>query len=461
MSAMMTLQQAAKALDAVINSAGDVTFSGVSTDTRTLQSGDLFVALQGPNFDANTLLAQARDKGAVAAVVGRAVDDALPQLQVADTRLALGQLAADWRRQFQGKVVAVTGSNGKTTVKEMLAAILAQRGEVLATAGNLNNDIGMPLTLLRLRKEHRYAVIEMGANHVGEIAYLTSLARPDVAVVNNVAGAHTEGFGSLENIAKAKAEIWQGLADDGVAVVNVDDGFASDWLTLLADRLKLTFGTGADVSLLSQDGFVWNGERFANAFSLNTPVGQLDVQLPLAGQHNVANAMAATAAAIALDVPLTAIKAGLEQMVPVKGRLQPKTSAYGQLLLDDSYNANPTSVRAAIEVLATLAGETILVLGDMAELGAEAEALHRELGGFAKAQKIDALYGVGQMSRHTVDGFGQGAHWFETQAQLNGALSQYLADGHQATLLVKGSRSAAMDKVVDALQSTVTVGEGA
>ncbi len=461
MTAMMSLAQAAEAMAAAFLGDGTREFTGVSTDTRSVKKGDLFIALEGPNFDAHSLLAQAREKGAVAAVVHRCVDDELAQLMVSDTRLALGHLAAAWRQQYPGKLVAVTGSNGKTTVKEMLASIFAQSGEVLATVGNFNNDIGMPLTLLNLRPQHDYGVIEMGANHMGEIAYLTSLARPDVALVNNVAGAHIEGFGSLENIAKAKAEIWQGLVAGGVAVINVDDQFSPGWRKLLGDRETVSFGRHGDVCLVESQGFCWHDGRFVNTFTMDTVKGSLAINLPLAGEHNVNNAMAATAVALAAGVTLEAIKQGLEKMTPVKGRLQAKASLWGQLIIDDSYNANPDSTQAAISVLANMAGEQILVLGDMGELGPEAEQKHRQIGLIAKQKKISALFAVGSLSRQAAQGYGDGALWFETREELTLALTMYLSKKNQAvTVLVKGSRGSAMDKVVDELVVPVVIAEG-
>ncbi len=453
---MMTLAQAATAL-ACEAPAGDAGFSGVSTDTRTLRSGDLFIALDGPNFDAHSLLAGARQKGAVAAVVSRPVDDALPQLQVADTRLALGQLAAAWRAGFKGCLVAITGSNGKTTVKEMVASILGCRGEVLATAGNFNNDIGMPLTLLRLRPQlHRYAVIEMGANHKGEIGYLSRLARPDVALITNAAAAHLAGFGSLDDVAQAKGEIWQGLARGGVAVVNADDHYARYWNTLVSDYKVIHFGAEADVALKSgaarpPEQRLSQG-RFRNQFTLATPLGDVAISLQLAGQHNVWNAMAATAVAIAAGADLADVAQGLGRMRPVKGRLQPRISAWGQLLIDDSYNANPHSVAAAIDLLGQMAGESILALGDMAELGDEAAQQHHQVGELAARRGVDRVFACGPLCREAVAGFGRGGQWFETREELIKALASYLAErGEDLTVLVKGSRSAAMEQVVDSL----------
>ena len=449
---MMTLAQAAQAL-ASKTSSGEIGISGVSTDTRTLRSGDLFIALQGPNFDAHTMLAKAREKGAVAAVVSRSVDDELPQLLVNDTREALGKLASFWRAQFKGCLVAITGSNGKTTVKEMLASILSCKGEVLATAGNFNNDIGMPLTLLRLRpNQHQFAVIEMGANHSGEIAYLSKLAKPDVAIVNNAAAAHLAGFGSIEEVAQAKGEIWQGLGRSGIAVINADDAFADYWNGLVTDHKVIHFGAEADVALKSAKGAGVAQGKFSNQFTLATPKGDVDINLQLAGHHNIFNAMAATAVAIAAGADLGEVKEGLSRMRPVKGRLHSRISAWGQLLIDDSYNANPQSVGAAIEVLAQVQGERILVLGDMAELGEEAAHLHYQAGALAEKQGIDRLYATGSLSREAVNGFGDGGEWFETQEELIKTLANYLAEGSDAvTVLVKGSRSAAMERVIEAL----------
>ncbi len=459
---MMTLAQAAAVLGCdVADKEGG--FSGVSTDTRTLRSGDLFVALDGPNFDAHALLADARAKGAVAAVVNRRVDDALSQLLVADTRRALGQLAAAWRARFDGRLVAITGSNGKTTVKEMVASILGCRGEVLATAGNFNNDIGMPLTLLRLRPElHQYAVIEMGANHSGEIAYLSQLAQPDVALVNNAAAAHLAGFGSLDDVAQAKGEIWQGLGRDGIAVINADDHYVDYWRSLVVGHKVIHFGSEADVALKRQATAGVTRGQFRNQFTLTTPLGDVDVSLQLAGRHNVFNAMAATAVAIAAGADLANVAQGLGRMRPVAGRLQPRISAWGGLLIDDSYNANPESVGAAIDVLGQLAGKKVLVLGDMAELGDDAAQQHHRVGALAAHSGIDQLFATGPLCREVVQGFG-GGQWFETRDELVSALTTYLVDSQGAVaVLVKGSRSAVMEQVVDALVAgTGAVGEGA
>ena len=454
---MMTLQQSARVLDAQLFGAGHVSFDAVSTDSRQLKTGDLFVALKGPNFDAHDYVAQAEAQGAVAAIVEKQVACDLPQLEVADCRLALGRLASFWRSQFQGKVIGITGSNGKTTVKEMLARIMGQKGAVLATEGNLNNDIGVPLMLLRLKPEqHNAAVIEMGANHAGEIAYLTSLVQPDVAVITNAAAAHLEGFGSVEDVARAKGEIWQGLRENGVAVVNLDDDFAGYWRELVVDYQSVGFGMlpSADVRL-GEGGVHWEiaGNVYKSNFSIQTPQGGIDIALSLAGKHNVMNALAATATAISASADLIDVKLGLESMAPVKGRLEPKTTRFGQLVIDDSYNANPHSLRAAIDVLLQADGEKVLVMGDMAELGGEADELHYEIGAEARHKGVDLLLAYGCHCQQAVKGFGEGAVCFDSHDSLIECLLTMLSEPQrkEAVLLVKGSRSAAMEKVVDVL----------
>jgi len=454
---MLTLQQTAKILDAELIGEAHISFDAVSIDSRKIAAGDLFVALQGPNFDGHEFVAAVADQGAVAAVVARRVETELPQLIVADTRLALGRLAAAWRSKFQGQVIGVTGSNGKTTVKEMLARIMGQKGTVLATEGNLNNDIGVPLMLLRLRPEqHAVAVIEMGANHAGEIAYLTSLVQPDVAVVTNAASAHLEGFGTLEDVARAKAEIWQGLDEAGTAIVNQDDEFAGYWGELVVDYKHLGFGMlpTADVNL-ADGGVHWeiSASGYKSRFKMQTPVGVVDVAMNLAGRHNVMNALAATASALAAGASAAEVQIGLESMAPVKGRLRPKVTGRGQLLIDDSYNANPHSFRAAMDVLLQAPGEKILVMGDMAELGETAGQHHFSIGEEARQKGINQLLATGNHCQEAVKGFGEGATCFTTQQALIEHLSVMLAEPvhRNAVLLVKGSRGAVMDKVVDAL----------
>ena len=440
---LMRLHKAAEALGA--RWAGeDVMLQGVSTDTRTLQAGQLFVALRGPHFDGHDYLAEAKAKGAAACMVEKPVANC-PALIVSDTRLALGELARAWRRHFAIPLLAVTGSNGKTTVKEMLASILAQQGDTLATQGNLNNDIGLPLTLFGLDARHASAVVEMGANHAGEIAYLTRLAEPTVAIITNAASAHLEGFGSLEGVARAKGEIFQGLGDNGTAIINADDRFAPLWCELAKNNNQLSFGLhqSADVSAR------WQAGDGGSEMQVTTPGGEFQCKLVLLGEHNVMNALAAIAAAQAADIPLAAIKAGLEAMQPVPGRLQLKQGINGSRIIDDTYNANPASLAAAIKVLAGFAGKKILVLGDMGELGEDALSLHAEAGRAAKTGGIDALYTVGAMAKAAAQAFGEGAQHFADQANVIAALQPELTPS--ITVLLKGSRLSHMEGVVDAL----------
>ncbi|WP_324731681.1 UDP-N-acetylmuramoyl-tripeptide--D-alanyl-D-alanine ligase [Pseudomonas paeninsulae] len=430
----------------------DCAFDAVSTDSRAIQSGQLFIALTGPNFDGHAYLADVAAKGAVAALVEREVANApLPQLLVADTRLALGRLGALNRRAYGGPLVAVTGSSGKTTVKEMLASILrtafgAQGGAVLATRGNLNNDLGAPLTLLELAPEHVAAVIELGANHVGEIAYTVGLTRPQVAIITNAGTAHVGEFGGPEKIVEAKGEILEGLGEGGIAVLNRDDAAFALWQQRAGDKRVLSFALhnpAADfhVSDLDRDA------RGCSAFTLHCADGLARIQLNLLGEHNVANALAASAAAQALSVPLVDIKNGLENLQPVKGRAVAQLASNGVRVIDDSYNANPASICAAVDILAGFSGRTVLVLGDMGELGAWAEQAHRDVGSYA-AGKVAALYAVGPLMAHAVAAFGADGRHFTDQAGLIEALRSEHGD---TTILIKGSRSAAMDKVVAAL----------
>lgn len=449
---MMLLSEAAKAINAAFSGV-DVNFSGVTTDSRKIATGDLFVALKGERFDGHDYVMQCLEQGAVAAIVDErsavsGQQSAKPLLAVKDTRLGLGELAAYWRSKFSFPLAAITGSNGKTTVKEMLASILraaSSQDGVLATEGNLNNDIGLPLTLLKLRANHRYAVAEMGMNHPGEIAYLTKLAQPTVALVNNAGAAHLEGLGSVEAVARAKGEIFSGLAIDGIAVINADDAYASLWRELAAPRKVLTFGLEnvADVSasyVLEADGV---------ALILKTPEGNADLRLGVPGLHNLKNALAASAAALAMHVPMRAVVEGLKAFGGVKGRLQGKSGCCGAVIIDDTYNANPASMRAAIGVLAAIPGKKIFVMGDMGELGDDAAAMHRAIGAEAKAAGIEALFALGTMTTEAVAGFGAGAAHFETLEELAATVRGQLATG--VTVLVKGSRFMRMERVVEVL----------
>jgi UDP-N-acetylmuramoyl-tripeptide--D-alanyl-D-alanine ligase len=427
----------------------DATFTGCGTDSRTLNAGELFLALSGPHHDGHEFVAEARKRGAAAAVVERPIAASLPLLVVPDTLAALGSLAALWRARFPIPLVAVTGSNGKTTVKEMLLSILSRNGATAATRGNLNNEIGVPLCLFVLDDTHRYAVVEMGANHPGEIARLCRIAEPTVAVVTCCAPAHLEGFGSVEGVARAKGEIFASLGADGVAVINQDDDFAPLWHTLAGLRRRIGFGLrpGAEVTArLAPNDEGLSGSRFL----LETPRGAAAVHLPLLGTHNVLNACAAAACAEALGISIEHTVGGLESVQAVRGRLTAYDGPPGVRVLDDSYNANPGSLRAALEVLAHCRGERWVVLGDMGELGAESPKLHRDAGHLAKALGIERLYGLGDLCRESVAGFGPGARHFPDIESLLTALSAELHAG--VHLLVKGSRAMRMERVVGDLR---------
>lgn len=426
----------------------DVAFSSVSTDSRRIAAGQLFVALSGPNFDGHQYLSEVASKGAVAALVSR-IDPSveLPQLQVSDTRIGLGLLGAYNRQLYQGPLAAVTGSSGKTTVKEMLASVLASLGPVLATRGNLNNDLGAPLTLLELSPEHRAGVIELGASAVGEIAYTVALTQPQVAIITNAGNAHLGVFGGPEKIIEAKGEILEGLPTDGCAVLNLDDRAYPIWRTRAAGRKVLSFARN-DVRADFHASDVQCDARGCALFQLHSPLGSAHVKLNLLGLHNVSNALAAAAAAYALGVGLAAIVDGLQALQPIKGRSVIKQGRHGEHVVDDSYNANPQSIKAAIDTLSHFAGRRVLVLGDIGELGQWAETGHREVGSYALG-KVDAFYAVGPLMAHAAQAYGASARHFTEQAALIQALA---AEQHpETTILIKGSRSAAMDKVVDAL----------
>ena len=426
----------------------DSRFNGVSIDSRAIAQGQLFIALTGPRFDGHDYLNDVAAKGAVAALVEREVSEsALPQLVVKDTREALGQLGALNRAGFDKPVAAITGSSGKTTVKEMLACILRTRGPVLATKGNLNNDLGVPLTLLELTLEHTAAVIELGASRVGEIAYTVAMTKPRVAVLNNAGTAHVGEFGGPEKIVEAKGEIIEGLDADGVAVLNLDDKAFGIWQARAAGRKVLSFSLDNAQADFYASALVRDA-RGCQGFKMHTPLGVEQVQLNLLGSHNVANALAAAAAAYALGVSLFGIKTGLEAVLPVKGRAVAQLTSTGLRIIDDTYNANPTSMCAAIDILAGFSGRTVLVLGDIGELGEWAEQGHREVGAYA-ADKVSALYAVGPLMAHAVAAFGHQARHFANQADL----IQALRTEHETntTILIKGSRSAAMENVVAAL----------
>lgn len=448
----LSLKQVQSRLGVMLNArlfGESVNFHSVCTDTRQLGVGDLFVALRGPRFDGHEFLQQAHARGAVAALVDSADGNCpIPQLQVDDTVLGLGQLALMNRRKFTEKVVAITGSSGKTTVRTMTDSILRQRGPVLCTTGNLNNHIGVPLTLLRLDGTETAAVIEMGASGIGEIAYLCELAEPDVVLVNNVMPAHLEGFGSLEGVADAKGEIYQGVKEGGTCVVNLDERFAPQWLEEIGSKKVLSF------SLARQDASCYASDiRSAGegvAFTLNLDGQAMPVALSSAGTHMVANALAAACCARAMGASHENIVAGLESCTSVAGRMHRARGPHNCLLIDDTYNANPGSVKAAIDVLAGCAGARILVMGDMGELGDEAWLMHAEIGDYATEKKLDAVFTVGSLSQAISEEFNGPARHFHTQQALIEHLFKVVT-GDDFSLLIKGSRSAHMDKVVSAL----------
>ncbi|MBZ9611367.1 UDP-N-acetylmuramoyl-tripeptide--D-alanyl-D-alanine ligase [Rheinheimera maricola] len=427
----------------------DQTITSVSTDSRVISNGALFIALKGPNFDGAAFVTDVKAKGAVAVVLEQPVADDITQIIVPDTRLALGQLAAALKARLAPKTIAVTGSAGKTTVKEMMAAILSQRGQVLATQGNFNNDIGVPLTMLRLTEQDNYAVLELGANHQGEIAYTTSLAKPDVAIITNVAPSHLEGFGDVYGVARAKGEIFNGLSSAGVAIIPADSEYRNYWLRRLEGLHVIQFSPSITTDYYAEN-IVLDSQGCAG-FELVCPTGKQAVQLTIPGKHNVANALAAAAACIAVGATLHDVANGLLNMLAVKGRTNVKLVTPQLRLIDDTYNANVESVKAAIDLLASFSGFRVLILGDMAELGADSRLYHEEIGLYAKKSGINLLFTLGVLSQSASDLFnGQGAHFSSRQALLQ-RLTPIIAEQPAVTLLVKGSRSAKMELVVQDL----------
>ncbi len=419
----------------------DVAIDSVATDSRLVKSDQLFIAIKGERFDAHDFVADLVGK-AGAALVHKKIDCNLPQVVVEDTLKALADLASEWRKSFKKPVIGLTGSNGKTTLKEMIAAILSLKGKVLATHGNLNNDIGMPLTILRIREEHDYAVIEMGANHFGEIDFLTKIARPDVAVVNNAGAAHLEGFGSLEGVAQAKGEIFIGLGTQGVAVINADDQFADYWNDSNKGRKVTTFGINNEATisgrLLSDGGLM-----------IKAGSNEVRANLKLLGRHNAMNALAATAVSTAIGIELDTIIEGLESLQPVKGRLAPVAGIYNSQILDDTYNANPDSAVAALDVLAQRKNTTF-VLGDMGELGVDTEKMHEIIGEKAKVIGINRMYCLGDYSAKACKKFGENGKSFSEMSELLNSLKNDMTEN--MTILVKGSRTMRMERAVDALR---------
>jgi len=425
----------------------DSDFGVVSTDTRTLPAGALFVAIRGDHFDGNDYVAAAAERGAAGALVSQLQPSALPQIEVGDTRQAFGTMAHAWRRNFEIPVVAVTGSAGKTTVKELTAAILGVSRKLCVTAGNLNNDIGVPLSLMRIEPDDEAMVVELGANHAGEILHLGQLVEPTVAVITNAGPAHLEGFGSIAGVARAKGELIDCLADDGVAVLNADDRYFADWCERAGRRRIVSFGVaaGADVRLLGDP--VSDGE--VSRFRLRLPDGaELDIMLPLLGRANVLNALAAAAAAGAAGATGDEIRLGLARVAPVRGRMQRRRGLGGATLIDDSYNANPAAARAALDFLAGCTGQRVLVLGDMLELGDESAVLHAETGAYARG-RCDRLITVGALAAHAAEAYGAGSISCKDIAAAEIAVAPMLAP--DTTVLVKASRSMGLDRLVSAL----------
>lgn len=442
----MKLSQVAKTVSSSFNGR-DEEFESISTDTRTLQPGALFVALQGLRFDGNNFVKEARERGAVGALVTRVVEIELPLILVGNTLTALAQLADYQRKQMQLPIIAVTGSCGKTTTRALLANIFRQCGNVLASERNLNNSIGVPLTLLRLRAEHNYAVIELGASRPGEISHLTQLVKPAIGIITNAAPAHLEGFSSISGVAKAKGEIFQGLSENGVAIININDCFANFWHGLVGKRRIITFGINHPADITAKN--IKMNTAAQPAFQLITPKEEINIQLPLIGVHNVANALAAAAAAYAEGLPLITIKSGLEAVAAVKGRLTEQKGYRGAIIIDDSYNANPLSVSAAIDVLAKRKGNSILVFGDMLELGENCYQFHREIGERALQSGIQKLFCYGNFTQLTAKTFGKNARHFNRQNQLLSVLKDQLNEN--CVVLIKGSLAMNMSRIVKAL----------
>jgi UDP-N-acetylmuramoyl-tripeptide--D-alanyl-D-alanine ligase len=429
----------------------DRAFAAVTTDTRKLAAGELFVALRGPNFDGNAYLGEAAARGAAGAIAEHAGPEGLPVIVVDDALVALQRAAQAWRARLTLPLVAVAGSNGKTTTKEMIAAILEGCGPTLATAGNLNNHIGVPLTLLRLTADHRHAVIEMGANHAGDVTQLAGFAMPQIGIVTNAGAEHLEGFGSLEGAARAEGELFAALGRDGTAILNADDGFAALWRDMTVARI-VSFGLGAKADFTAREIRTAVGSGgFSTRFVLVTPQGETAVELHLAGKHNVINAIGAAAAASAAGATLDAIAAGLARMRPVQGRLQRRAAHGGGWIIDDSYNANPSSLQAAIDVLEAVGGRRFLVLGEMAELGTFARDAHLEAGRYARAHGVERLFAIGEATRLAVESFGAGAAWYADADSLAAAVAGELAA--DVCVLVKGSRMNRLERVVRALES--------
>ncbi|HHX8510140.1 TPA: UDP-N-acetylmuramoyl-tripeptide--D-alanyl-D-alanine ligase [Vibrio diabolicus] len=431
----------------------DLLIDEVSTDTRAIDNGALFVALVGERFDAHNFCQQAVDAGAGALLVQKRLDVNVPQVVVSDTKMALGELASWVHQTCQTPTVAITGSCGKTTVKEMVASILQLKGKVLFTAGNFNNDIGVPLTLLRSQQDDDYAVIELGANHIGEIAYTTQLVKPDIALVNNVAAAHLEGFGSIDGVKQAKGEIYQGLAAGSIAIVNLDSNGETKWESVLADKEVITFSQSNSAADYYASNIVMNAAGEAS-FNLHIAASSQEIELSLGiiGQHNVANAIAASIIALQMGATLEEVRAGLKHLNKVKGRVEVEALSEKIKLIDDSYNASVPAMKAAVDLLAAFPGQRWLILGNMAELGEESLALHRQVGEHAAPQKFEHVLTYGADAK-VISELCQGIH-FETHQEMIEYIKQHLdqAVPENHTILVKGANGARMFEVAAALK---------
>jgi len=466
MMSALPLRAIATELDAVYDGA-ELSVARVTTDSRHVAAGDLYVALRGERFDGHDFIAEVAAKGALAAVVDKiAADDklapTLPQLCVTDTRAALGLIARMNRRRFTGPLIGITGSAGKTTTKEMLAAMLAQNGAVLATEGNLNNEIGVPLTLLKIAPKHCYAVIEMGAARAGDIAYLCRFAEPDVAIVTSALPVHLEGFGDVDTVAATKGELFTGLGADGIAIVNADSEYVARWKNMVGARRTVTFGLQAQADVSAR---AIRRSAAGVQFELVNDGRHIAIELPLLGAHNVRNALAAAAAAISLGVSLEAIRAALLRLQPVPGRLQTRRGALGNIVIDDSYNANPEAMKAAIDVLSEYPGRRRLLLGNMGELGPESAAFHRDVAHYSALSGIEECWFVGPHARLQVEEFlrvasgasatpNRARSFVDNAAMIAACNEQPNVDA----ILVKGSRSAGMEMIVAALCGDNTAG---
>lgn len=442
----MKLSDAAKILNGELKGE-DAIFYGASTDTRSIQAGQLFFAWKGDKHDAHNFLDSIEAQGAIGAIVERYTPSVnISQIVVKDSQKALGILAKEWKKQWKGTAIALTGSNGKTTLKEMIASILREKGQTLATEGNYNNHVGCPLTVLKLTDQHEYAVIEMGANHFEEIRYLTKIVHPNVAIVNNAGPCHLEGFGSIEGVAKAKGEIFEGLAKDGIAIINADDDYAKYWLGINTDHKTMTFGIRNDADVMAK-----NIQK--QSFELVIHGESIHVNLPLVGVHNILNACAAAAATYSVGVTLAEIKQGLENLHCVKGRLEKIQLSPNHILINDAYNGNPASLKAGIDALEGIADHTWLVLGDMRELGDLAISMHEDCGRYAKVKGFDQLLALGELSQKSAEAFGEGGRHFTSHDDIIATLQENLKaiQNESVAILVKGSNSMKMFVVAEAM----------